>query len=89
MGTHSASSAMPGLPGAQKSWVAWELCFSFQTKACSRPPPPITRILISIYANSSQNHQQGNLTMGLAGFISINVSISEHDNGSLDAFVIA
>jgi hypothetical protein len=27
--------------------------------------------------------------MGLAGFISVNVSISEHDNGSLDAFVIA
>src|SRR5438552_3369842 len=32
--------AIPAFPGAQKSAVTRGLCASFQTSACSRPPPP-------------------------------------------------
>src|SRR5262249_28948941 len=42
----SFSRAMPALPGAHQSWVAWGDWASFHTKACSRPPEPITSILI-------------------------------------------
>src|SRR5215510_7223374 len=37
---------MPPLPGAQKSFVMRGDCASFQTSACSRPPPPRTRTFI-------------------------------------------
>ena len=39
-GTHSTSSAMPPLPGAHQIFSTDGLCLSFQTRACSRPPPP-------------------------------------------------
>src|SRR5438105_12004420 len=42
----SAISAVPAFPGAQKIRSIDDDCFSFQTNACSRPPPPITRIFI-------------------------------------------
>ena len=43
IGTVSASSAMPGLPGAHHSLVSSGLAASFQHSACSRPPDPTTR----------------------------------------------
>lgn len=46
-GTHEASRAMPAFPGAQKTSVVRGDCRSFHTKACSRPPPPKTRIRIT------------------------------------------
>src|SRR6266480_1053918 len=44
--THSASAAMPPLPGAHQIFSTRGLCLSFHTSACSRPPPPSTRIFI-------------------------------------------
>jgi hypothetical protein len=46
MATFSARRAVPGLPGAQKTFSASGLWAIFQTRACSRPPPPTTRIRI-------------------------------------------
>ena len=45
----SPSFAVPAFPGAQKTSSTLGDCFSFQTKACSRPPEPTTRILIAHY----------------------------------------
>src|SRR6266853_4500245 len=44
--THSACAAMPPLPGAHQIFSTRGLCLSFHTSACSRPPPPSTRIFI-------------------------------------------
>ena len=44
--THSATSAIPALPGAQYNFSVNGDCRSFQQRACSRPPEPITRIFI-------------------------------------------
>ena len=44
--THSASSSMPAFPGAHQIRSTLGACASFHTSACSRPPPPITRIFI-------------------------------------------
>ena len=44
--TFSATRAVPGLPGAQNTFSASGLWPIFQTRACSRPPPPTTRIRI-------------------------------------------
>ena len=41
-GTHSASWAIPALPGAQYIFLTFLLWDSFQTRACSRPPEPMT-----------------------------------------------
>ena len=35
--------AMPAVPGAQKIHFTCGDCFNFQTRACSRAPPPMTR----------------------------------------------
>ena len=43
IGTHSATGAMPGLPGAHHSLVNSGLAAIAQQSACSRPPDPITR----------------------------------------------
>ena len=40
------SWAMPALPGAHHIWVTWGDWASFQTRACSRPPEPMTRIFM-------------------------------------------
>ncbi len=45
--THVATSAMPALPGAQKSFVSSGDAESAQAKACSRPPEPIRRTFIT------------------------------------------
>ena len=42
-GTHSATLAMPGFPGAAYSAPSFGLRDSFQASACSRPPPPTRR----------------------------------------------
>ena len=42
MGTHSAASAIPALPGAQNTFFTFGLWAIFHTRACSLPPPPIT-----------------------------------------------
>ena len=43
---HSASAAMPPLPGRAKIRSARGSSFNFLMMACSRPPPPMTRIFI-------------------------------------------
>src|SRR4051812_41652661 len=45
-GTHVASRAMPGLPGAQTTSGRCGERRSARTSACSRPPEPTTRIVI-------------------------------------------
>src|SRR5882757_7051137 len=45
--TFSAISPVPAFPGAQKIWSARGDCRSFHVSACSRPPLPMTRILIA------------------------------------------
>src|SRR5882672_9476230 len=47
MGTFSAISAVPAFPGAQKIRSASGDRPNFHASACSRPPPPITRIFIA------------------------------------------
>jgi hypothetical protein len=44
--THSASCAMPALPGAQNSRSASGLAAIFQASACSRPPEPSSRMFM-------------------------------------------
>src|SRR5713226_2379470 len=46
MATHSTSAAMPPFPGTHQIFATRGLSFSFHTSACSRPPPPSTRIFI-------------------------------------------
>src|SRR5438046_1918947 len=46
IGTHSASWAMPALPGAHHSFVTSGEAAIFHANACSRPPEPITRIFM-------------------------------------------
>ncbi len=48
--------AIPGLPGAAKSWTPGDWA-SFQQRACSRPPEPITRIFIWAGYNGSNAGQ--------------------------------
>src|SRR5712691_6304232 len=42
--THSASRAMPALPGAHQSFVTSAEAAIFHARACSRPPEPSRRI---------------------------------------------
>ena len=44
--TMSGLSAVPALPGATKMRLTALFCATFQAKACSRPPPPMTRIFM-------------------------------------------
>src|ERR1700737_3669865 len=44
--THSASRAMPALPGAQTSLSVSGLAAIFQASACSRPPEPRMRMFM-------------------------------------------
>ena len=53
IGTHSATCAMPGLPGAHHSFVSSGLAASDQQSACSRPPDPTTSTRIA--GSSLQN----------------------------------
>ena len=48
IGTHVATSAMPGLPGAHQSFVSSGLAASDQHSACSRPPDPTTSTRIPL-----------------------------------------
>jgi hypothetical protein len=50
-GSHVASCAMPGLPGAHVTWCPFVT--SAHTSACSRPPPPTTWIFIWLLRTSS------------------------------------
>ena len=47
-GTHLAIGAIPGFPGAHTRVTSARPEVSAQAIACSRPPPPMTRILISL-----------------------------------------
>src|SRR3954447_9200832 len=47
IGTHSASRAMPALPGAHHNFVVSGEPAIFQASACSRPPPPRRRIFMA------------------------------------------
>src|SRR6185437_14179053 len=42
------SAAVPAFPGAQKTRSTRRDCRSFHTKACSRPPLPITRTFMGL-----------------------------------------
>src|SRR5882724_6850064 len=44
--THSASRAMPALPGAHQSFVTSGEAAIFHARACSRPPEPSRRMCI-------------------------------------------
>jgi hypothetical protein len=46
MSAHSASIAMPALPGATISRSVLGFCFTAQASACSRPPPPRMRMFM-------------------------------------------
>ncbi len=52
-GRQSATSAMPGLPGAQKISSTSGLRCSDEHRACSRPPPPTTRIFMPAHSIES------------------------------------
>ena len=54
--TFSAISPVPAFPGAQKIWSACGDCRSFHVSACSRPPLPMTRILIASKRTRSCSH---------------------------------
>ena len=45
--THSASCAMPALPGAHQSLVVSGEAAIFQASACSRPPEPRRRMFMA------------------------------------------
>jgi hypothetical protein len=47
---HSASSAIPALPGAQKSLVVSGEAALAQHSACSRPPEPTTNIRMPAFS---------------------------------------
>ncbi len=51
--TFSPISAVPALPGAQNIRSTPGDSFNFQASACSRPPPPMTRIFTAKRAASS------------------------------------
>src|SRR5688572_9903753 len=42
------SRAVPPLPGATNTFCTRGLCASFQARACSRPPEPMTKSFISV-----------------------------------------
>src|ERR1700687_3151454 len=50
----SRSRAVPALPGATKTFATRLDCAIFHANACSRPPPPITRIFIASAHPSAQ-----------------------------------
>src|SRR5881396_329227 len=54
---------MPALPGAHHIWVPCGDCASFHTRACSRPPEPITRSLIAAGLNQ-QTERRGKEIFG-------------------------
>jgi hypothetical protein len=62
--THSASCAMPGFPGAAKSFpplrTAWD-CASFHASACSRPPEPRRRMFMPAYPPYADDDGPGGL----------------------------
>ena len=47
----------PALPGAQKTAVTRGDCFSFQQRACSRPPLPITRTFNALPPSPSRSNR--------------------------------
>src|SRR5436309_1272410 len=53
MSTHDAWRAIPGLPGAANTVSISGLWAIFQASACSRPPPPTSRIFMVASAVSS------------------------------------
>src|SRR5581483_728649 len=67
----NSSSAMPAFPGAQTSFLTRGDCASFQTRACSRPPDPMTRtFMAAIQAGPPpqvQKKSQGARAFRLAG----------------------
>src|SRR6185295_3378500 len=58
-GTHSASRAIPALPGAHRSFVVSGEAAIFQASACSRPPEPMRRIFIAPYCRKKCGIRSG------------------------------
>ena len=52
--THSATSAIPALPGAQYIFSTFGLFASFHAIACSLPPPPTIKIFICVFLLTPQ-----------------------------------
>src|ERR1700760_3761148 len=52
--THSASRAMPALPGAHQSFVTSGDAAIFHASACSRPPEPMRRICMGFRSHESR-----------------------------------
>ena len=50
MSTHSASAAIPPLPGSAYILVTSGRSLSFFMIACSRPPPPTTMMFIYLFS---------------------------------------
>src|SRR2546423_706415 len=79
IGKHCATSAMPGLPGAANTSASDE---SFQASACSRPPPPMTRILIAALQQILELREAGEEAKlhGAGGAVSV---LGDHQFGNL------
>ena len=74
MSTHTASAAMPPLPGRAKIWLTAGFSFIFFMMACSLPPPPTTIIFIitsgSMVEKSHACHGHDHV-VSVAGFYDI------------------
>ena len=68
IGRHWATLAMPGLPGAAYNFVQCGDWASFHARACSRPPPPITRIFMVNVSRVCGNQEDEILAAPCAAF---------------------
>src|SRR5215510_8676149 len=60
------SRAVPPLPGATNTFCTFGLWASFQARACSRPPDPITRSFMSVaeVPHAGEEHRDAALVRG-------------------------
>ena len=77
MGTFTAPSLLvPPLPGATKMALTSGLCRIFQTRACSRPPEPITRMRMLYSKNFSVSLMRVIKRQNPSGFCRLGVLIT-------------
>src|SRR5206468_2686421 len=62
----ASSRAVPAFPGATYTRATRGLCAIFHASACSRPPPPTTRIFMSMpeVANAGEQHREAAFVCG-------------------------
>ena len=80
---------MPVLPGAQSSSVSWPDRRRARTIACSRPPPPTTRIFIGRDPLGSGVAQSDPAKSSLGIAPSVSLMVVPREPSSRDAFAIA